>query len=139
MLTPNRLVSLMPVIKAAVADSVAPYTDKPDAVSDRLFNYVLARKLIPFEIVRGKQFWGLMTVGVAEDAILDTRAANIYSFWWAGGLPEEEIVAAFQSLVEWAKAQGCSHITADAQHPVVISILKKLGFDLTWVHGSLEV
>lgn len=86
-----------------------------------------------------KRIHGIVTTAVVPDPITNQRSLLLYTVSAVDGLSIRDLVSDFQGLVEFAKAVGCKKIVAYTANSKVISLMKKLGWDVSFSFGSYSI
>jgi len=82
---------------------------------------------------------GILTTAVIPEPITNQRSLLIYTISTVDGGELRAVIRDFQRLVEFAKSVGCEKIMAYTANPRISSLMKRLGWDVSFTLGTYSI
>ena len=140
-LLPEQTAKLWPEIKPVVFKALPPTaTETRDGMLSILSSFITGR--LHCWIITNDEtnaITGILTTAVIPEPITNQRSLLIYTISTVDGGELRAVIRDFQRLVEFAKSVGCEKIMAYTANPRVSSLMKRLGWDVSFTLGTYSI
>ena len=142
-LLPEQISKFWPVIKFAIEESLPPPTDEHPDKMNRILSAALSTKLDIWASYErredGVKFEGIIVTKLNLDEASGTRSMLMYCLYGYTDVSEDTWREGLGILAKYARASGCSRITAYTSIPYMISLAKRLGADADYTFISWDL
>lgn len=139
-LLPSQVSENWDVILETIHRAFPPTQVFDDNVSERLLKAVFEDRLICWAYVRGSDVVCIVTTTISQDFCTGQSSLLIFSMYSILEMNQSEWFQGIRSLLEHAKAIGCTTVSAYTTNASLANVLReKVGANADWILIKLEV
>ena len=142
-LLPDQISKFWPIIKYAIEESLPPTTDERPDKMNRILSSALSGGIEVWASYEreedGAKFEGIIVTKINLDDASGTKSMLMYCLYGYTDVEPEAWKEGLNILAKYAKARGCTRITAYTSIPYMINLAKKLGADADYTFISWDI
>ena len=140
-LLPDQVAKYWEQIKFAVQSSFPPTTTAAEINLNKVLQSLLVGNLVAWASIdkESKKIVAIVTTTIMEDACADSRNLLIYSLFGLSDVGKQNWVDGYTTLMEYAKAKGCSKLVGFTKVEVIKKLAKHFGGDIENTLISIDV
>jgi hypothetical protein len=133
-LTPEQISKSWDFIRYGIVSVPSPIADPSPAGIRSILSHLLMGTVQCWamfekdELSGGERITGFVLTTIAEDFISGGKFLNIYDLFFISAPGKDVFEQGLQSVVDFAKANGCNKVTAYSTVTGIIDVATKLGF-----------
>lgn len=130
-LLPDQVAKLWDVIRYGLVRTWPIGTEHSSERVQDVLRSLLAETIQCFMAKDGEDFLGFLLCKVCICDVTGSKSLNIMSVFGFKVVPDETWVKGMEQLVQFAKANGCSFVTATSDNAKILQLLSRFNFKST--------